>query len=80
MLWGKPTFLKDDYAVVNAIDLHVGHKVKFEISPSFMRRYLPHASCGNVVSRLITNLEQHFHSSFDINNAGFYDVFNNTDL
>lgn len=62
MLWGISEYLSDNYVSVNAIDLHNNDKIMFEISPEFVRLYLPDGACGNSVSRFITNLQQHYNS------------------
>lgn len=61
-LWGVWDFLEDDYVKIKAIDLHTCHKVNIELTKDWMRIYLPQGSCGNVVSRLFTNLQRHFDS------------------
>lgn len=45
--------------VIKGVDLHTGHKVDFEITPRFIRVYLGRTTCGNVLARLVTNL-QHY--------------------
>ena len=61
-LWGVPTKVRHDYVRVAAVDLHVSQRVNFEITPNFMRIYLPQGSCGNTIARLYTNL-QHYYDS-----------------
>jgi len=61
-LWGVPLRLADDFFRVNAVDLHVGSPLQFEIAPDFMRVYLPTGSCGNTIVRLYTNLQHHYDS------------------
>ena len=41
---------------VAAVDLHSGDPVSFEITPYWLRVYLPIGSCGNIIPRLYTNL------------------------
>jgi hypothetical protein len=60
-LWGIKKSLASDYMKVNAVDLHTGGRIDFEIDPESMRIYLRDDACGNVVARLFTNLQ----SSFD---------------
>jgi len=62
-LWGICDFLLEDYVAVNGIDLHTGDKIDFEISKNWMRLYLPKGSCGNVVARLLTNIQHSFDSN-----------------
>lgn len=58
-LMGTPEQLKDDFFVVDAIDLHVGQPLAFEIAPSLMRIYLYRGTCGNTIMRILRSL-QHF--------------------
>lgn len=68
LLWGIIDYKTDDYAVVNAIDLHIGHQISVEINRDFMRVYLFKGTCGNTVARLLANLEQYFKSSVHVSN------------
>ncbi|ODS42801.1 MAG: hypothetical protein MSIBF_05850 [Candidatus Altiarchaeales archaeon IMC4] len=61
-LWGVWNFIEKDYVKINAIDLHTNHKIDIELSPNWMRLFLPNESCGNVISRLFTNLQSCFDS------------------
>jgi len=61
-LWGAPVSLGRNYFRVTALDLHVTHRITFEITPDFMRVYLVDGSCGNSIARLYTNL-QHYYDS-----------------
>lgn len=61
-LWGVPTRLAKDFYRVQALDLHMGTPLQFEIGPQFLRVYLPVGSCGNSVVRLYTNLQHHYDS------------------
>jgi hypothetical protein len=58
-LMGTPQHVKDDFFVVDAIDLHVGQPLAFEITPSMMRIYLYQGTCGNSIVRILRSL-QHF--------------------
>jgi hypothetical protein len=60
-LWGITRRLESDLFKVKGIDLHTGGRIDFEIEPSVIRMYLHAGACGNVVTRLFTNLQ----SSFD---------------
>ncbi|SDQ77986.1 hypothetical protein [Thermostaphylospora chromogena] len=61
-LWGIPE-VKRDIAYVDAVDLHVGDALRFDIGPEWMRIYLPKDACGNVITRLVTNLQHRFDSA-----------------
>ncbi len=65
-LWGLPEIIGDDFARVYAVDLHIGHKLLFEISTDFIRIYLPAGTCGNTVARFYTNIQQYFDSMASI--------------
>jgi len=61
-LYGVP--IRQGYLryVVRGVDLHTGHKIDFELGPSLLRAYLHQKTCGNVLARLLTNL-QHYHDA-----------------
>ncbi len=40
-----------------AIDLRTGHEFSVELTTDWMRVFLPKGTCGNVVARLLTNLQ-----------------------
>ena len=61
-LWGLRKPLEPDYVKVCAIDLHNGDKIDFEITPEWLRIYLPAKACGNTVLRLITNIQRYYDS------------------
>ena len=65
-LWGVPIELKSDFYRVSGVDLHAGCRLDFEITPEFMRLYLPANSCGNTIVRLYTNLKHHYDSQITI--------------
>lgn len=56
-LLGIPERIKDNYYKVNAIDLHIASRITFEITPDFMRIYLPDSTCGNSILRIIRSLQ-----------------------
>ncbi len=66
-LWGWPSFEVDDdagpVAHVDAVDLHVGQRLRMDIGSDWMRVYLEHGSCGNTVARLLSNLQHRFDSA-----------------
>lgn len=65
-IWGISNFIFEDYVSVSGIDLHTGDKIDFEIGKEWMRIYLPKGSCGNVVFRLLTNIQHYFDSNANI--------------
>jgi len=69
LLWGNPTLLSSNYYRVQAVDLHVGSQLAFEIFPDFVRVYLPRKSCGNTILRLYTNLQHHYDALVKVTDA-----------
>jgi hypothetical protein len=61
-LYGLPVRQGPIRYSVRAVDLHTGDKIRMEIAPGFLRVYLTESACGNVIARLLTNL-QHFHDA-----------------
>lgn len=61
-LWGVPVPAGANAFRVEAVDLHVGSPILFELTREFIRMYLPKGSCGNTVLRFYTNL-QHCYDS-----------------
>lgn len=59
-LWGVPRYDGGSMAEVEAIDLHVGEKLRFDVTPEWLRVYLFEGGCGNTVARLASNLQRHF--------------------
>ena len=59
-LWGIKTFIEKDFALVIGIDLHNGDKFSMEVTPVWIRFYLPEGACGNTVIRLVTNLQKYY--------------------
>lgn len=58
-IFGIPARQSSGRTSVKGVDLHTGGKIDFEVTPSFIRAYLYPSTCGNVLARLLTNL-QHF--------------------
>ena len=61
-LWGSPE-IDEDYARVDAVDLHVGSTMKIDVGTDWMRIYLSKGSCGNTVARMVANLQHTFDSA-----------------
>jgi hypothetical protein len=61
-LWGVPE-LDDDWARVDAVDLHIGSRIGIEVGQDWMRVYLSPETCGNTVARLVANLQHTFDSA-----------------
>ncbi len=67
-LWGVPRTVDDDddgggVVEVDAVDLHVGQRLRLDIGRTWMRVYLERGSCGNTVARLASNLQHRFDSA-----------------
>ncbi|MGB8991707.1 MAG: hypothetical protein WCD80_06595 [Desulfobaccales bacterium] len=61
-LWGVPIQLSKYFYRVHAFDIHISGTMVFEISPDFIRIYLPSGSCGNSIIRFYTNMQHHYDS------------------
>jgi hypothetical protein len=61
-IFGIPQIIDNDFVKVFAVDLHTSHKFNMEISRGSIRIYLYQNSCGNVITRLMTNLQQFYDS------------------
>jgi hypothetical protein len=72
-LWGRPT-VRDDWASVEAVDLHVGERLGVEIGHDWMRVYLHAGSCGNTVARLVSNLQTRFDGALSLMQPGLQQV------
>lgn len=59
-LWGVPRMLGTSVAAVEAVDLHVGQRLRFEIGTTWLRVFLTEGACGNTVARLVANLQHRF--------------------
>lgn len=62
-LWGLKSIIHDNLYQISAVDLHTGDPFDLELSSNLLRVYLPKGSCGNVVLRLIVNLQHNFDSN-----------------
>lgn len=62
MLLGITETKRNDFCRVDAIDLHVGHRLVFEIRPELMTIFLPKDACGNSVLRIYSLLQQTYDS------------------
>lgn len=62
-LWGVPALTEDEagpVVEVDAVDLHVGQRLRIDIGTTWMRVYMEQGSCGNTVARLASNLQHRF--------------------
>ncbi len=58
-LWGIVGHPSGDYREVEAVDLHVGQRLRLEVSSEMVRIHLRRGGCGNTVARLVSNLQHH---------------------
>lgn len=65
-LWGLPRNDGEGFAEVEAVDLHVGQRLRFDITNDWLRVYLFEGGCGNTVARLASNLQHHFDRALSI--------------
>jgi len=59
-LWAVPREVGESQWEANAVDLHVGHTLRLEITPDWMRILLGERTCGNTLARLVANLQHRF--------------------
>jgi hypothetical protein len=74
-LWGVPVPTGVNSFRVRGVDLHVGCAINFEITPEWIRVYLPAGGCGNTVLRLFTNLQHHYDSMISAHDEDGNDLF-----
>lgn len=66
-LWGTPRkTIGEEGRTVQAVDLHVGAKLFFEIYPEIICMYLSDGACGNTAIRFYTNLQKYFSRLVDV--------------
>lgn len=59
-LWAVPREVASGQWEANAVDLHVGHEVRLELSSHRLRVLLGPETCGNTLARLVANLQHRF--------------------
>ncbi len=70
-LWAVPRQLSEFQWEANAVDLHVGHPLRMEISPEWIRVMLGPETCGNTLARLVANLQHRFDARIHVPVASF---------
>jgi len=65
-LWAVPHLVTAQRAEVEAVDLHVGQRLRFDITPSELRVYLFDGGCGNTIARLACNLQHYLDANLTI--------------
>lgn len=56
----------NDFFRVYGLDLHSNDLVNFEITPEWMGIYLSRNSCGNVITRIATNMKMYMTSKIKL--------------
>lgn len=74
-LFGVPHSVRERRIDVEAIDLHTGDPLSIELTPEWMRVYLPRGSCGNIVARLFTNFQHAMSSEIKLSVGDEVDPF-----
>lgn len=64
-LWAVPREVAAGQWEANAVDLHVGHPVRLEITERWLRVLLDEHTCGNTLARLVANLQHHLDARID---------------
>lgn len=59
-LWAVPREVSRGQWEANAVDLHVGHSIRLELTSRWIRVLLGPATCGNTLARLVANLQHRF--------------------
>ena len=72
-LWGRPT-ITEDGASVEAVDLHIGQRIRMDLGYDWMRIYLHAGSCGNTIARLISNLQTRFDGALYLTHPGLHEA------
>ncbi|AEF96073.1 hypothetical protein [Methanotorris igneus] len=61
-IWGLAKQVEEDMYYISGVDLHNGDRFSLEVTPWWMRLYLPKGSCGNTALRLLSNIQQTYDS------------------
>lgn len=64
-LWAVPKFVGKDFVEAEAVDLHIGEQIRLDITPDWLRLYLPSRACGNTIARLFANLQHRYDATID---------------
>lgn len=65
-LYGAPVQSFAERVSVQAVDLHTGGPIRLELSPKRLWIHLNEKSCGNVIARLLTNLQHYLDARADL--------------
>ncbi len=59
-LWAVPREVREGQWEANAVDLHVGQRLRLELTSRWLRVLLGPDTCGNTLARLLANLQHRF--------------------
>lgn len=65
-LFGVPLAVNGDRVDVDAMDLHTGDRLRFEVTSEVIRLYLPSGTCANAVTRFWRNFETTLAAETDV--------------
>lgn len=68
-LWGVPRVVNHGFASVEAVDLHVGRRLRIDVGTEGLRVYLSPDGCGNSVARLLANLQHRYDATIEPGNV-----------
>lgn len=74
-LWGLSEIIKDDFARVYAVDMHVGSTLTFEVFKNSIRIFIEENCCGNSIARFFTLFQQHYDASARLIDGNANDIF-----
>ena len=76
-LWGNPIQRSERFFYVHGVDLHLWEPIGIEITPEYIRLYLPKGTCGNTVHRLARNLQRYVDPALQvwIGDRPYEDIF-----
>lgn len=57
-LWGLPIEYETSYAKINAVDLHIGQGIIFEVFPDRVKMNITEGTCGNTIARFYTLIQK----------------------
>lgn len=75
MLWGLSETIEDNFARVNAVDMHIGKTMSFDIFKDKISVYISKNTCGNTIARFYTLLQQTFGSMIQIQTNDYKNIF-----
>lgn len=65
-LWGITSVIRDGFAAIEAVDLHVSSRLSINVYKDKMEVYFEEGACGNTILRLLTLLQQNYNSTVSV--------------